>query len=48
VQELGGHGVGLAGMGQGVLHRALQLHAPVLEPVPDLVGGGTKEEVRLT
>ena len=38
VQELGrGHGVGLAGVSQGVLHRTLQLHAPVLEPVPDLV-----------
>lgn len=36
VQEVGGNGVGLAGVGQRVLHRALQLHAPVLEPVPHL------------
>lgn len=28
--------VGLAGVSQGVLHRPLQLHPPVLEPVSDL------------
>lgn len=27
---------GLAGVGQSVLHRPLQLHPPVLEPVSDL------------
>lgn len=35
MHELRGH-VSLAGMSQGVLHRPLQLHPTVLEPVTDL------------
>lgn len=35
MHEAGGN-ISLAGMSQGVLHRPLQLHPPVLEPVSDL------------
>lgn len=38
----------LAGVSQGVLHRPLQLHPPVLEPVSDLRENGNKSLMRLS
>lgn len=38
----------LAGVSQGVLHRPLQLHPPVLEPVSDLREKGNKSLMRLS
>lgn len=43
LHEVGCH-LGLAGVRQRVLNRALQLHAPVLEPVPDLERKKEKNE----